>query len=48
MGFDVRAPSLPERLNEVQKSFPAAMAVDDFMARVEMALSGFGFTGDNT
>ncbi|GFH06001.1 LCIB_C_CA domain-containing protein, partial [Haematococcus lacustris] len=28
--------------------FPSALGVDDFMARLEVALSGFGFTGDNT
>jgi hypothetical protein len=28
--------------------YPTAMGVDDFMARVEMALAGYGFTGDNS
>ena len=28
--------------------FPAALSVDDYMSRVEVALAGYGFTGDNT
>jgi len=32
---------------EVAKHFPAAMGVDDFIARLEMALAAYGFTGDN-
>lgn len=32
---------------EVVKHFPAAMGVDDFIARLEMALAAYGFTGDN-
>lgn len=30
------------------KHFPSAMGVDDFIARTEVALCYFGFTGDNT
>ena len=30
------------------KYFPTALGVDDFLARVETVLSGFGFTGDNS
>eukprot|EP00879_Flechtneria_rotunda_P029976 GHRR01032452.1.p1 GENE.GHRR01032452.1~~GHRR01032452.1.p1 ORF type:complete len:184 (-),score=53.60 GHRR01032452.1:218-769(-) len=41
------APSLTARHQEVAKHFPAAMGVDDFMARLEMALAAYGFTGDN-
>ena len=48
MYFDKKAPSLGERLGEVQKSFPNVLSADDFIARVEQALAGFGFTGDNT
>ncbi|KAG2488590.1 hypothetical protein HYH03_012909 [Edaphochlamys debaryana] len=44
---DERAPGLAERLAEVTKHFPTALSVDDFMARVEVALAGYGFTGDN-
>jgi hypothetical protein len=32
----------------VLKHFPSAMGVDDFIARTEVALCYFGFTGDNT
>jgi hypothetical protein len=32
---------------EVVKHFPTSMGVDDFMARLEMALAAYGFTGDN-
>lgn len=32
---------------EVAKHFPSALGVDDFLARVEMALAAYGFTGDN-
>jgi hypothetical protein len=41
------APSLTSRHLEVTKHFPSAMGVDDFMARLEMALAAYGFTGDN-
>ena len=44
---DARAPGLAERLAEVTKHFPTALSVDDFMSRVEVALAGYGFTGDN-
>lgn len=37
----------PCRHMEVVKHFPAAMGVDDFIARLEMALAAYGFTGDN-
>ncbi|KAG2423205.1 hypothetical protein HXX76_010973 [Chlamydomonas incerta] len=46
--IDERAPGLAQRLAEVTKSFPSALSVDDFMARVEVALAGYGFTGDNS
>jgi hypothetical protein len=45
---DARAPGLAERLAEVTKHFPTALSVDDFMSRVEVALAGYGFTGDNS
>jgi hypothetical protein len=32
----------------VLRHFPTALGVDDFMARVETILSGYGFTGDNS
>lgn len=41
------APSLTARHLEVAKHFPTAMGVDDFIARLEMALAAYGFTGDN-
>ncbi|MEW5315489.1 MAG: hypothetical protein WDW38_006914 [Sanguina aurantia] len=40
--------SLAQRHAIVLKYFPSAMGVDDLMGRVEMALAGFGFTGDNS
>ncbi|GLI71752.1 hypothetical protein VaNZ11_017071, partial [Volvox africanus] len=43
-----RAPGLTERLAEVTKHFPTALSVDDFISRVEIALAGYGFTGDNS
>ncbi|GLC42301.1 hypothetical protein PLESTB_000661900 [Pleodorina starrii] len=45
---DERAPGLAERLAEVTKHFPTALSVDDFISRVEIALAGYGFTGDNS
>ncbi|GFR49404.1 hypothetical protein Agub_g11456, partial [Astrephomene gubernaculifera] len=36
------------RHSEIVRYFPSAMGVDDFMGRVEVALAGFGFTGDNS
>ncbi|KAG2486879.1 hypothetical protein HYH03_014473 [Edaphochlamys debaryana] len=36
------------RHQEIIRSFPSAMGVDDFMGRVEVSLAGFGFTGDNS
>ncbi|PNH04819.1 hypothetical protein TSOC_008923 [Tetrabaena socialis] len=44
---DDKAPGLADRLTEVTKHFPTALSVDDFIARVEVALAGYGFTGDN-
>lgn len=41
------APSLGERHQVVSQHFPSSMGADDFMARVEMALAAYGFTGDN-
>ncbi len=34
-------------LQAVLKHFPTALSVDDYMSRVEIALAGYGFTGDN-
>lgn len=36
------------RHRQVLNHFPTALGVDDWIARVETALAGFGFTGDNT
>eukprot|EP00195_Chlamydomonas_chlamydogama_P013080 CAMPEP_0202902042 /NCGR_PEP_ID=MMETSP1392-20130828/16012_1 /ASSEMBLY_ACC=CAM_ASM_000868 /TAXON_ID=225041 /ORGANISM="Chlamydomonas chlamydogama, Strain SAG 11-48b" /LENGTH=120 /DNA_ID=CAMNT_0049588723 /DNA_START=111 /DNA_END=469 /DNA_ORIENTATION=- len=36
------------RHREVLKHFPTALGVDDFIARCEVLLSGYGFTGDNS
>nr|QKY15116.1 low-CO2-inducible chloroplast envelope (LIP) [Polytomella parva] len=36
------------RHKKVLDYFPNAMCVSDFMSRTELALSGFGFTGDNS
>jgi len=38
---------LNDRQRIVQDSFPNALSVDDFIARVEVALCKYGFTGDN-
>jgi hypothetical protein len=35
-------------LQTVLSHFPTALSVDDYMSRVEVALAGYGFTGDNT
>ncbi|GIL77001.1 hypothetical protein Vretimale_3273 [Volvox reticuliferus] len=40
--------SFSQRHTDIIRHFPSAMGVDDFMGRVEVALAGFGFTGDNT
>jgi len=40
--------NLNARYANVISHFPTALGIDDFIARVEVALSGFGFTGDNT
>lgn len=39
---------LNNRFATILKHFPTALGVDDFIARVEVALCYFGFTGDNT
>lgn len=39
---------LTARHKSVLKHFPGALGVDDFMARVEVALCGYGFTGANS
>jgi hypothetical protein len=39
---------LNSRYAGVLKHFPTALGIDDFIARVEVALCYFGFTGDNT
>ncbi|KAJ9521624.1 hypothetical protein QJQ45_008967 [Haematococcus lacustris] len=41
-------PTAQAKHDNVVGHFPSALGVDDFMARLEVALSGFGFTGDNT
>lgn len=45
---DERARGLAGRLAEVMKHFPTSLSIDDFISRVEIALAGYGFTGDNT
>lgn len=35
-------------LQAVLSHFPTALSVDDYITRVEIALAGYGFTGDNT
>lgn len=39
---------LNHRYATILKHFPSALGVDDFIARVEVALCYFGFSGDNT
>ena len=39
---------LKDRTEKVQKHFPGALAVDDFLARTEVALASYGFRGDNS
>ena len=39
---------LSERHESVLRHFPSALGVDDFIARVETALCGYGFTGENS
>ena len=38
---------LPHRL-QVTRHFPSSLGVDDFIARLEIALFAYGFTGDNS
>jgi hypothetical protein len=33
---------------QITEHFPSALGVDDYMARVEIALHTYGFTGHNT
>lgn len=40
--------NLAHRHETVLKHFPTALSADDFITRVEIALAGYGFTGDNT
>ncbi|GAX81647.1 hypothetical protein CEUSTIGMA_g9075.t1 [Chlamydomonas eustigma] len=40
--------NLNARHSQVAGYFPTALGVDDFIARVEVVLSGFGFNGDNS
>ncbi len=40
--------NIAQRHKLMLQHFPSAMGVDDFMARVELALAGYGFTGDNS
>lgn len=44
----LRHPSLPPVFQTVLKHFPTALSVDDYITRVEIALAGYGFTGDNS
>lgn len=37
-----------KRHQQVLQYFPSALGVDDFVARVEVALCAYGFTGDNS
>jgi len=37
-----------DRYSRVLEHFPTALGVDDFIARVEVALCYFGFSGDNS
>lgn len=39
---------LNQRHSNITSHFPSALGVDDFIARLEVALSGFGFTGENS
>jgi hypothetical protein len=39
---------LADRTAKVQNHYPGALAVDDFLARVEVALAAYGFRGDNS
>uniref|UniRef100_A0A7S2VV11 Limiting CO2-inducible protein B/C beta carbonyic anhydrase domain-containing protein n=1 Tax=Chlamydomonas chlamydogama TaxID=225041 RepID=A0A7S2VV11_9CHLO len=39
---------LNARHRDILKHFPSALGVDDFIARCEVVLSGYGFTGDNS
>ncbi|GAX83977.1 hypothetical protein CEUSTIGMA_g11402.t1 [Chlamydomonas eustigma] len=39
---------LNSRHREIMKHFPSSLGVDDFMARAEVILSGYGFRGDNS
>jgi len=39
---------LNNRHQQVMSHFPSALCVDDFMARVEVVLSSYGFTGENS
>jgi len=45
---DVLAMYLGGRFNQITEHFPSALGADDFMARVEIALHTYGFTGHNT
>ena len=36
------------RLQQVARHFPSSLGVDDFIARLEIALFAHGFTGDNS
>ncbi|GAX83978.1 hypothetical protein CEUSTIGMA_g11403.t1 [Chlamydomonas eustigma] len=40
--------NLNARHREIMKHFESAVGVDDFMSRVELILSGYGFRGDNS
>ncbi|KAL4431647.1 hypothetical protein ABPG77_001489 [Micractinium sp. CCAP 211/92] len=44
---DCVSTDLVSRHKAVLKHFPTALSVDDYMSRVEIALAGYGFTGDN-
>lgn len=37
-----------QRMGDITKHFPSALNMDDFLARVEVALCAHGFRGDNS
>ncbi|KAG2490704.1 hypothetical protein HYH03_010865 [Edaphochlamys debaryana] len=39
---------MQDRHAHILRYFPTALGIDDFMARTEIVLAGYGFTGDNT
>nr|AXF41557.1 LCI420 protein [Chlorella sp. ArM0029B] len=45
---DCVSSDLAARHQTVLSHFPTSLSADDYMSRVEVALAGYGFTGDNT